>query len=106
MALIFQDLITNSSVDIRLQKKALFLVADLADFQIENSYDSKLPFLNDRLFLKSVVDLTSSDDLDLQEKVIFYISQKLPYLVIYGLKVHYALIISFICNWHQQRIIN
>ncbi|OAY80467.1 Hsp70 nucleotide exchange factor FES1 [Ananas comosus] len=71
--IMLQDLITNSSVDIRLQKKALFLVADLADFQIENSYDSKLPFLNDRLFLKSVVDLTSSDDLDLQEKALLAI---------------------------------
>lgn len=60
---------SNASIDIRLQKKAAFLVADLADYQLHNSDNTKLSFLNDHLFLKSVVDLALSTDLDLQEKV-------------------------------------
>ncbi|XP_072991990.1 hsp70 nucleotide exchange factor FES1 [Typha latifolia] len=68
-----QEIMTKPNVDIRLQKKAVFLVADLADSQITNSESLKLPFLSDRIFLKSVVDLTSSSDLDLQEKALLAI---------------------------------
>lgn len=46
----------------------MFLVTDLADFQL-NSGIAQLPFLSDRLFLKSIVDMLSRFDLDLQEKV-------------------------------------
>lgn len=65
---ILQDIMTNSSMDIRLQKKAVFLVADLADSQLGNADNAELFFLSDHLFLKAVVDLTSAPDLDLQEK--------------------------------------
>jgi hypothetical protein len=46
----------------------VFLVTDLADFQL-NSGIVQLPFLSERLFLKSIVDMLSRFDLDLQEKV-------------------------------------
>jgi len=61
---------SNSSIDIRIQKKAAFLVADLADYQLHNVENTKLSFLSDHVLLKSVVDLAVSTDLDLQEKVI------------------------------------
>lgn len=59
----------DSSADIRLHKKAALLVSDLADYQLANVDNVKLPFFNNRLLLKSVVGLASSTDLDLQEKV-------------------------------------
>jgi hypothetical protein len=58
----------SNSIDVRLQKKAVFLVTDLADFQL-NSGNAQLPFLSDRLFLKSIIDMLSRFDLDLHEKV-------------------------------------
>lgn len=64
------DVIKNSSIDIRLQKKATLLVADLADYQFHNKENNKPSFLTDRLLLKSVVDLALSFDLDLQEKAL------------------------------------
>lgn len=60
---------SNSSIDIRLRKKAAFLVADLADYQQQYADNSMLHFLGDRFFLKAVVDLLLTPDLDLQEKV-------------------------------------
>lgn len=61
---------SSPSADIRLRKKAVLLVAEMADWQLENP-DSKRPSLfRSCQLLKSVVDLTSSADLDLQEKVI------------------------------------
>ncbi|KAI9157747.1 hypothetical protein LWI28_027332 [Acer negundo] len=68
--LMLQDLLSNSSIDIRLRRKAVFLVGDLVECQLENTHKAELPFLSDRLFLKSVVDLTASTDLDLQEKAL------------------------------------
>ena len=47
----------------------MFLVGDLVECQLENTHKAELPFLSNRLFLKSVVDLTASTDIDLQEKV-------------------------------------
>ncbi|KAJ3688645.1 hypothetical protein LUZ61_017809 [Rhynchospora tenuis] len=72
---LLQDMLTNSSIDIRLQKKVVFLVADLADYQATISATDKnnnhmLSLLSDRVFLKSVVDLSVKRDLDLQEKVL------------------------------------
>ncbi|CAA6668060.1 unnamed protein product [Spirodela intermedia] len=72
--LMLQDVMSNPSVDIRLRKKAVLLVADMADRQLENP-DSKRPSLfRSCQLLKSVVDLTSSTtDLDLQEKALIAI---------------------------------
>lgn len=69
-------MLRNSSIDTRLQKKVVFLVADLADYQanLRSSSGDKnslvLSLLSDRFFLKSVVDLSVKPDLDLQEKVL------------------------------------
>ncbi|XWS41155.1 hypothetical protein CRYUN_Cryun17cG0055900 [Craigia yunnanensis] len=65
-----QDIVSNSSVDVRLHRKAVFLVGDLAECQLENTDKAEMPFFSNHFFLKSVVDLTASGDLDLQEKVV------------------------------------
>ncbi|TXG48974.1 hypothetical protein EZV62_024849 [Acer yangbiense] len=75
--LMLQDLLRNSSIDIRLRRKAVFLVGDLVECQLENTHKAELPFLSNRLFLKSVVDLTASTDLDLQEKALIAIKNLL-----------------------------
>ncbi|KAF8701088.1 hypothetical protein HU200_033739 [Digitaria exilis] len=67
-----QHILVSNSVDVRLQKKAVFLVTDLADFQL-NSGNPQLSFLSDRLFVKSIVDMLSRFDLDLHEKVLLAI---------------------------------
>lgn len=59
----------NGNLDIKLRRKAVFLVGDLAESQQQNTEKAELPIFNDRLFLKSVVDLIAVLDLDLQEKV-------------------------------------
>lgn len=71
--LMLQDIMSNSSIDAKLQKKAAFLVADLADHQLHNVENTKLSFLSNNVFLKSVVDLALSTDLDLQEKALLAI---------------------------------
>ncbi|EXC32356.1 hypothetical protein L484_004698 [Morus notabilis] len=74
---LLQDILSNSSTDIRLQKKAVFLVGDLAESQLENTDKDVAPFLSSRALLKSVVDLTVSSDLDLQEKALMTIKNVL-----------------------------
>lgn len=71
-----QHILVSNNIDVRLQKKAVFLVTDLADFQL-NSGIAQLPFLSDRLFLKSIVDMLSRFDLDLHEKVLLAIKSLL-----------------------------
>ncbi|KAF5196542.1 Arm repeat superfamily protein [Thalictrum thalictroides] len=72
-----QNLMSSSSVDIRLKKKSASLVADLAVCQLENKLKAGSLFLNNRFFLKSVVDLTTSDDIDLQEKALIAVKSLL-----------------------------
>jgi hypothetical protein len=67
-----QEILSNSSNDIRLLRKAVSVVADLAEYQLENIIRAESPCFRNRFFLKSVVDLTASTDLDLQEKVVLY----------------------------------
>jgi len=64
-----QDVLSNPAFDIRLRRKCIFLVGDLAECQLESADKPELPFFSDSSFLKAVVNLTLSDDLDLQEKV-------------------------------------
>lgn len=52
----------------------MLLLTDLADYQLENVDKDEPPFFNNQDLLKSVVDLTASTDLDLQEKVIVRIT--------------------------------
>ncbi|KAK8468350.1 hypothetical protein PHAVU_006G013100 [Phaseolus vulgaris] len=64
-----QDILNNASLDIKLRRKAVLLLADLAGYQLENADKVEPPFFNDKNLLKSVVDLTASTDLDIQEKI-------------------------------------
>ncbi|MED6112064.1 hypothetical protein PIB30_058302 [Stylosanthes scabra] len=72
-----QDILRNANLDVRLRKKALLLLADLAAYQLENVDSDGSPFFNDRDLLKSIVDLTASPDLDLQEKALIAIKSLL-----------------------------
>lgn len=59
------------------------LVGDLADSQVENYKEDAhdvnvvVPLFSNRILLKSVVDLTASSDLDLQEKALLAITSLL-----------------------------
>lgn len=75
--ILLQDILSNSSIDIRLKRKSLFLVGDLAESQLENTDKLELPFLADRFFLKLVVDVLKATDLDLQEKALYTIKSLL-----------------------------
>ncbi|KAL2322237.1 hypothetical protein Fmac_026616 [Flemingia macrophylla] len=72
-----QDILSNADLDIRLRRKAVLLLADLADYQLENEDRDEPPFFNDKDLLKSVVDLTASTDLYLQEKALVAIKSLL-----------------------------
>ncbi|KAB1201710.1 Hsp70 nucleotide exchange factor fes1 [Morella rubra] len=75
--IMLQDILANRSSDIRLRRKAVFLVGDLTECQLENGDKAEVPFFSDQIFLKSVVDLMASDDLDLQEKALLAIKNLL-----------------------------
>lgn len=66
-----QEILSNSSADVRLRRKAVFLVADLAAYQLEteNNLDLDPPSFSNQFFRRSIVDLLASNDIDLQEKV-------------------------------------
>eukprot|EP00249_Psilotum_nudum_P007864 c20874_g1_i1 orf=416-1690(+) len=66
-ALLLQEIMSNTSMDIRLRRKSVFLVADLAEQQLE--IGSALTYQPSESFLKSVVELTEAPDLDTQEKM-------------------------------------
>ncbi|ESW18101.1 hypothetical protein PHAVU_006G013100 [Phaseolus vulgaris] len=72
-----QDILNNASLDIKLRRKAVLLLADLAGYQLENADKVEPPFFNDKNLLKSVVDLTASTDLDIQEKALVAIKSLL-----------------------------
>ncbi|XP_048318693.1 uncharacterized protein LOC107431822 isoform X2 [Ziziphus jujuba] len=72
-----QELFIAEAGLLLLQKKAVFLVGDLAGFQLITVHKDEIPFLSNRFFLKSVVDLTASSDLELKEKVLITIKNLL-----------------------------
>ncbi|KAH9328935.1 hypothetical protein KI387_001043, partial [Taxus chinensis] len=67
-SLMLRDLMRNSSSDLRLHRKSLFLVADLAEHGLETG-SSVSSSQTDTEHLKAVVDLLAVPDLDMQEKV-------------------------------------
>lgn len=75
--LMLQEILSNSGGDIRLRKKSVFLVADLTEGQSEARDRVELASFSNCFFLKSVVDLTLSNDLDLQEKALYAIKNLL-----------------------------
>ncbi|MCL7022105.1 hypothetical protein MKW94_030112 [Papaver nudicaule] len=67
---LLQDIMSNSSIDIRLRRKSASLVADLAESLTESTSNPEHQFFSSRYFLKSVVHLVASSDFDLQEKAL------------------------------------
>ncbi|CAL0306763.1 unnamed protein product [Lupinus luteus] len=89
--LMLQDILRDAKLDIRLRRKAVLLLTDLAEFQLENVDRDEPPFFNDKDLLKSVVDLTASTYLDLQEKALVAIKSLLQ------LKTTEALVFKDFC---------
>lgn len=75
--LMLQKILSNSSIDIRLLRKSVFLLADLVEFQLQSRSGVELPFFSNRVLLKSVVGLMESADLDLQEKALYAVKSLL-----------------------------
>ncbi|KAL0292677.1 UNVERIFIED_CONTAM: hypothetical protein Sradi_6980300, partial [Sesamum radiatum] len=75
--LMLQNILSNSSIDIRLRRKSVFLLADLVECQLDSRKSKEPPFFSSHLLLKSVVDLMSSADLDLQEKALYAVKKLL-----------------------------
>ncbi|KAI8527822.1 hypothetical protein RHMOL_Rhmol12G0104100 [Rhododendron molle] len=90
--LMLQDILSDSTNDITLRRKCVFLVADLAESQLETRNKVELSFFSNPLFLKSVVDLTASTDLDLQEKALVAIKNLLQ------LRTTEALVLKNFCD--------
>lgn len=68
--LMVQEILSNATADVRLHRRSVALVGDLAEYQLEYSSKSELPFLSNCALVRPVIDLTTTDDLDLQEKVL------------------------------------
>ncbi|KAL7094170.1 hypothetical protein ACP275_11G085100 [Erythranthe tilingii] len=75
--LMLQKILSNSSIDIRLHRKCVFLLSDLVEFQLDGTSNRELPFLRNQHLLKSVVGLLLSPDLDLQEKALYAVKNLL-----------------------------
>ncbi|CAL5203443.1 unnamed protein product [Lathyrus oleraceus] len=75
--LMLQDILRNASIDIKLRRKAVLLLTDLAEYQLENIDKEEPSVFNSQDLVKSVVDLTASTDLDLQEKALVAIKSLL-----------------------------
>jgi len=65
-----QHILSTDGNNVRLQKKVVSLLAYVADFQLSRG-KSQASLLSNHLFIKSVVDMISAPDIDLQEKVPF-----------------------------------
>ncbi|KAL9151925.1 hypothetical protein ABFS82_11G084100 [Erythranthe guttata] len=75
--LMLQKILSNSSIDIRLHRKCVFLLSDLVEFQLDGTSNRELPFLRNQHLLKSVIGLLLSPDLDLQEKALYAVKNLL-----------------------------
>ncbi|XP_011075719.1 hsp70 nucleotide exchange factor FES1 isoform X1 [Sesamum indicum] len=75
--MMLQNILSNSSSDIRLRRKSVFLLADLVECQLDSRKSKEPPFFSNHLLLKSVVDLMASADLDLQEKALYAVKKLL-----------------------------
>ncbi|KAL6003661.1 hypothetical protein ACLOJK_023894 [Asimina triloba] len=79
--LMLLDLLNDSSTNVRLLRKSASLVADLAQFQVQNCKEEKLPSIKINL-MKSLVNVaTLSTDLDLQEKALLGIKNLVKHLI-------------------------
>nr|GEV73929.1 hypothetical protein [Tanacetum cinerariifolium] len=68
--IMIKGILSNTTADVRLHRRLVSLVADLAEYQLVYNSNLEPPFLSDCALVKALFDLTTSDDLDLQEKVV------------------------------------
>ncbi|PWA36185.1 ARM repeat superfamily protein [Artemisia annua] len=86
--IMIQGILSNTTADVRLHRRLVSLIADLAEYQLVYNINLELPFLRNCPLVKVLFDLTTSDDLDLQEKVVvrygnvycFVFSDEIPQL--------------------------
>ncbi|KAI3720485.1 hypothetical protein L6452_21403 [Arctium lappa] len=76
-ALMIQGILSNTTADVRLHRRSVSLVADLAEYQLEYSSKPELPFFSNCALVRPVIDLTILDDLDLLEKVLLAVKNLL-----------------------------
>ncbi|KAF3661029.1 putative serine/threonine-protein kinase Aurora-3-like isoform X1 [Capsicum annuum] len=72
-----QEVLSNSNLDIRLRKKSLILIADLAVSQMENENAAEFSIFKNQLLLKAIVHSMESTDIDLGEKALYAIENVL-----------------------------
>ncbi|KAM3338863.1 hsp70 nucleotide exchange factor FES1 isoform X1 [Capsicum galapagoense] len=72
-----QEVLSNSNLDIRLRKKSLILIADLAVSQMENENAAEFSVFKNQLLLKAIVHSMESTDIDLGEKALYAIENVL-----------------------------
>lgn len=74
---IIQGILSNTTADVRLHRRLVSLIADLAEYQLVYNTNLELPFVGNCALVKALFDLTTSDDLDLQEKVLLAVKNLL-----------------------------
>lgn len=77
--LMLQGILSNVTADVRLHKRSVSLVADLAEYQLEHSSKLEVSFFSNCVLMRLLTDLTTSrsGDLDLQEKVLLAVKNLL-----------------------------
>lgn len=75
--LMIQGILSNTTADVRLHRRSVSLVADLAEYQLEYGSKPELPFFSNCALVRPVIDLTTLDDLDLLEKVLLAVKNLL-----------------------------
>ncbi|KAK1424506.1 hypothetical protein QVD17_19836 [Tagetes erecta] len=68
--LVVQGVLSNTTNDVRLHRRSVSLVGDLAEYHLEYSSKSEPSFFSNCALVRPIIDLTTSNDLDLQEKVL------------------------------------
>ncbi|XP_071706395.1 hsp70 nucleotide exchange factor FES1 [Rutidosis leptorrhynchoides] len=74
---LLQGILSNATADVRLHKRSVSLIADLAEYQLDNSSKLQIPFFRNCALVRLVIDLTPDNDLDLQEKVLLAVKNLL-----------------------------
>ncbi|KAL7601645.1 hypothetical protein Lser_V15G24840 [Lactuca serriola] len=64
-----QGILSNATADVRLRRRSVSLVADLAEYQLEYTSKWDVPFFCNCALVRLLIDLTTSGDLDLYDKV-------------------------------------
>ncbi|KAL7606223.1 hypothetical protein Lser_V15G14507 [Lactuca serriola] len=89
-----QGILSNATADVRLRRRSVSLVADLAEYQLEYSSKLEVPFFSNCALVRQLIDLTASGDLDLHEKVLLAVKNLLM------LKSTEFLVVDGFCGLH------